>query len=119
MGKLYTSSIDLVVPLLLSKSQGTFPIPHCSVLKPKPSFLPQKALCLSSLSQPAYPELEPLAFEHSDALAARSLPAGLWSLTAFTSLSVRACLWLRNSFHGRERREYYFKSCKNNFELTL
>lgn len=77
---------------LLGKSQGTLPIPQCSVLKPKLSFLPQRALCLGSLSQSAYPELEPLAFENSEALAVEDLPAGLWSLTAFTNLNVRECL---------------------------
>lgn len=79
------------VPFLLGKFQGAFPIPQCSVLKPKPSFLPQRALCLGSLSQSAYPELEPLAFENSEALASANLPAGLWSLTAFTNLG-RECL---------------------------
>lgn len=77
---------------LLGKSQGTLPIPQCSVPKPSPSFQPQRALCLGSLSQLAYPELEPLAFENSAVLAAEDLPAGLRPLTALTSLSVRECL---------------------------
>lgn len=100
MEKLYTSSIDLIVPLLLSKSQGAFPIPHCSVLKPKPSFLPQKALCLDSLSKSAYPELEPSCFWELRCLGSRRLCQQVCGPHSFQKPQCEGMSIAKNSFHG-------------------
>lgn len=74
MGKLHTSSIDPShSPSSTQWVPGRFPIPHCSVPRAKPSFLPQKALCLASLSKSAYPELEPSCFWELQCLGSRRL----------------------------------------------
>lgn len=72
MGKLYTSSIDPShSPSSTQRVPGRFSNP--TLLCVEPSFLPQKALCLASLSKSAYPELEPSCFWELWCLGSRRL----------------------------------------------
>lgn len=63
--------------------------------------------------------LNPLAFENSNALAVEDFASRFVVLNNLQKPQCEGMSIARNSFHGREEKEYYFKSSKNNFKLTL